>query len=97
VSFGLEVKRSFFVNEIVTFSFWSRLLADTIPLLEYKEPIIPSKETFVILYHLESNWLPLLKKKKDMKSDDSSLISMLRLACARNLSRAFVIEKSLAL
>jgi nuclear pore complex protein Nup85 len=80
--------------------------------LEYKEPIIPSKETFIILHHLEANWLPLLEKKKNSKitnekvannlvdsrtSEDSNLISLLRLACARNLSRAFIIEKSMAM
>lgn len=92
--------------------FWSSLLADTIPLLEFKEPIIPSKETFTILHHLENDLMPLIEKKKKewqksgKTSDDpilsntlhgkpEDLIQLLRLSCARNISRALIIENTL--
>ncbi|XP_037941572.1 nuclear pore complex protein Nup75-like [Teleopsis dalmanni] len=44
--------------------FWPSLLIDTIPLLESKDPKILSKETCAILYHLESELVPLIEKKK---------------------------------
>lgn len=96
--------------------FWSSLLADTIPLLEFKEPIIPSKETLIILHHLENDLMPLIKKKKEIMKkqeggDDKQLedpilantlhgraedlVQLLRLSCARNLSRALIIENTL--
>lgn len=96
--------------------FWSSLLADTIPLLEFKEPIIPSKETLTILHHLENDLMPLIKRKKDIMKrkedgDDTlmedpilsntlhgraeDLVQLLRLSCARNLSRALIIENTL--
>lgn len=95
--------------------FWSSLLADTIPLLEFKEPIIPSKETLTILHHLENDLMPLIEKKKEtIKRNEVSdgeledpilantlhgraedLVQLLRLSCARNLSRALIIENTL--
>uniref|UniRef100_A0A336M568 Nuclear pore complex protein Nup85 n=1 Tax=Culicoides sonorensis TaxID=179676 RepID=A0A336M568_CULSO len=95
--------------------FWSSLLADTIPLLEFKEPIIPSKETLTILHHLENDLMPLIEKKKqalkrkeagDAQMEDpiiantlhgrsEDLVQLLRLSCARNLSRALIIENTL--
>ncbi|XP_055531469.1 nuclear pore complex protein Nup75 [Wyeomyia smithii] len=106
--------------------FWPSLLADTIPLLEFKEPVIPTKETYTILHHLEWDLVPMIEKRKEqLKATDSKkmhvdgddegndqqaliakfssnllnnctddLVKLLRLACARNLARAFIIENT---
>jgi nuclear pore complex protein Nup85 len=84
-------------------------------LLEHNEPIIPSKETYAIMHHLESDLIPFIEKikrhkrkaeeqKEKNEEDDSELnlmngcpeelIQLLRLACARNLSRAMIIENT---
>ncbi|XP_063697809.1 nuclear pore complex protein Nup75, partial [Culicoides brevitarsis] len=88
--------------------FWSSLLADTIPLLEFKEPIIPSKETLIILQHLQNDLIPFIDIEKQCmisKADPitgtsyerkEDLIQLLRLSCARNLSRALIIENTLS-
>lgn len=91
--------------------FWPSLLIDTIPLLESKDPKILSKETCAILHHLESELVPLIEKKKkllekypdapvnilkDYRIDNiEEIINLLRLACARNLSRAIIIENTM--
>ncbi|XP_053965404.1 nuclear pore complex protein Nup75 [Anastrepha ludens] len=91
--------------------FWPSLLIDSIPLLESKDPKILSKETCAILHHLESELVPLIDKKKKRleKYPDESveilkdyrienieeIINLLRLACARNLSRAIIIENTI--
>lgn len=96
-------------SKIIPEFFWPALLADSIPLLEHREPIIPTKETFVIMHHLESDLIPYIEKMK--RERDSSgkeigelnlmtacpddLVALLRLACARNLSRAMIIENTL--
>lgn len=90
--------------------FWPSLLIDTIPLLESKDPKILAKETCAILNHLESQLVPLIERKKKIldKNPNASInilkdyrienieeiISLLRLACARNLSRAIIIENT---
>ena len=98
-------------SKIIPEFFWPSLLADAIPLLEHNEPIIPSKETYIIMHHLESDLIPFvekLKKEKNIKKEDDQgdeqlnlmngcpedLIQLLRLACARNLSRAMIIENT---
>lgn len=90
--------------------FWPSLLIDSIPLLESKDPKMPSKETFVILQHLEMELTPLIERsKKQMeKAGDKQphilkdyrmenideIVKLIRLACARNLARAIVIENT---
>lgn len=110
-------------------------MSDAIPLLEFKEPIIPSKETLIILEHLQLDLVPMLERRQqERKSAETSatpmpgqdsgasasedvademalvpkfasnllnnctedLIKMLRLACARNLARALVIENTIS-
>ncbi|XP_036334091.1 nuclear pore complex protein Nup75 [Rhagoletis pomonella] len=91
--------------------FWPSLLIDSIPLLESKDPKILSKETCAILHHLESELVPLIDKKKkrlekypdepieilkDYRIENiEEIINLLRLACARNLSRAIIIENTI--
>ncbi|TMW50477.1 hypothetical protein DOY81_004473 [Sarcophaga bullata] len=91
--------------------FWPSLLIDTIPLLESKDPKILSKETCAILHHLESELVPLIEKKKKMLEEYpdepinilkdyrieniEEIVNLLRLACARNLSRAIIIENTM--
>ncbi|CRK94771.1 CLUMA_CG008265, isoform A [Clunio marinus] len=99
-------------SKIIPEFFWPSLLADAIPLLEHNEPIIPSKETYIIMHHLESNLIPFIEKKNRQREnintdhgDDielnlidgypDDLVQLLRLACARNLSRAMIIENTL--
>ncbi|XP_011200003.2 nuclear pore complex protein Nup75 [Bactrocera dorsalis] len=90
--------------------FWPSLLIDSIPLLESKDPKILSKETCAILQHLETELVPLIDKKKkrlekypdepinilkDYRIENiEEIINLLRLACARNLSRAIIIENT---
>lgn len=99
-------------SKIIPEFFWPTLMSDVVPLLEHKEPIIPSKETFVILHHLEGDLLPFLEKVKrqsstqkidEAKGEDEvnlingcpeTLVTQLRFACARNLSRAMIIENT---
>lgn len=92
-------------------SFWPSLLADTIPLLESAEPQFSSKETYIILQHLENQLIPLIAKRKaDLRAGRAQSLNLLndcrienvedvvrliRLACARNLSRALIIESTL--
>jgi len=100
-------------SKIIPEFFWPSLMADSIPLLEHNEPIIPSKETYIIMHHLESDLIPFIKKKKQqadkqkalsenstdgdlnlMNECSEDLVQILRLACARNLSRAMIIENT---
>lgn len=98
-------------SRIIPEFFWPSLMADAIPLLEHSEPIIPTKETFTIMHHLESDLIPFLDKIKrecgnEKNADDADselnlmngcpedLIQLLKLACARNLSRAMIIENT---
>uniref|UniRef100_T1GZG6 Uncharacterized protein n=1 Tax=Megaselia scalaris TaxID=36166 RepID=T1GZG6_MEGSC len=80
------------------------------PLLESNIPQIPSKETSIILHHVESDLMPLIERKKNKvrENPDSpvdlikdyrienidEIVKLLRLACARNISRAFIIENT---
>lgn len=104
-----ELLVSLLDSKIIPEFFWPSLMADAIPLLEHNEPIIPTKETYVIIHHLESDLIPFiekLKREEDNKSKEDQhelnlingcpedLIQLLRLACARNLSRAMIIENT---
>lgn len=91
-------------------SFWPSLLADAIPLLESKEQHFSSKETYVILHHLEHQLLPLIEKKKRLFESGKSetldilndcriehiddIVKLLRLSCARNLARSLIRENT---
>ncbi|XP_052901711.1 nuclear pore complex protein Nup75 [Anopheles moucheti] len=118
-------------SKIMPSYFWPCLMADAIPLLEFNEPIIPSKETYTILEHLQMDLVPMLELRREKKkttiptdtkmeqdqteADDhdqtalipkfssnllnnctEDLIKILRLACARNLSRALIIENTIS-
>lgn len=127
IVFRIPPDRITFVPIPFSCSFWPSLLADTIPLLEFKEPVIPTKETYTILHHLEWDLVPMIEKRKEQlrgsrKMDENGdengdidnqallpkfssnllnnctddLVKMLRLACARNLARAFIIENTVA-
>jgi nuclear pore complex protein Nup85 len=96
-------------SDIIPEFFWPSLLADAIPLLEHKEPIIPTEETYRILHHLENDLIPFLEKQEKNNVNGNSeglnllngcpddLVQMLRLTCARNLARAVIIENTLVL
>lgn len=65
------------------FSFWSVLISEAIPLLESEELVFFSGDTYTILHCLEEKeGIPELSDKTDI----------LRLAAARNLSRALMYE-----
>ncbi|XP_052873331.1 nuclear pore complex protein Nup75 [Anopheles cruzii] len=108
-------------SKIMPSYFWPCLMSDAIPLLEFKEPIIPSKETLIILEHLQMDLVPMLQQRQQKQGDEKvdttdsqkmalipkfasnllnncteDLIKMLRLACARNLSRALIIENTIS-
>ncbi|ETN63003.1 Nup75 [Anopheles darlingi] len=132
-----ELLVSLMDSKIMPSYFWPCLMSDAIPLLEFKEPIIPSKETLIILEHLQLDLVPMLQRRQQQrKSAETSsgsmpgqegtnastasqdvademalvpkfasnllnnctedLIKMLRLACARNLSRALIIENTIS-
>uniref|UniRef100_A0A182WG39 Nuclear pore complex protein Nup85 n=1 Tax=Anopheles minimus TaxID=112268 RepID=A0A182WG39_9DIPT len=57
-------------SKIMPSYFWPCLMADAIPLLEFNEPVIPSKETYTILEHLEMDLVPMLEKKRSAKRDN---------------------------
>lgn len=79
-------------------------------MLESKEPQFSSKETDTILHHLENHLIPLIEKKKEQmeigKTDSLNLLNdcrieniedmvkLIRLASARNLARALIIENT---
>lgn len=101
---------SFVIQGILFSSFWPTLLADTIPLLESKEPQFSSQETYTILHHLENQLVPLIEKQKSLLASGqipsinllndcrieniNDIVRLIRLACARNLARALIIEKT---
>lgn len=74
---------SLLASKIVPKYFWSVLLSEAIPLLESKDLIFSSNDTYTILHCLE-------EKEKIPQLDDK--INILRLAAARNLSRALMQE-----
>lgn len=94
----------------ICFSFWPSLLADAIPLLEAKEQHFTSKDTYVILHHLEHQLIPLIDKKKQIVQSGKAktlnllndcriehvdeIVKLLRLSCARNLARSLIHENT---
>lgn len=66
-----------------SFSFWTTLITDTIPLLECDEIIFSSTETFIILQCLQ---------EKEHSEDLSDKLDILRFAASRNLARALIYE-----
>ncbi|XP_022228902.2 nuclear pore complex protein Nup75 [Drosophila obscura] len=88
--------------------FWPSLLIDTVPLLESKDPKIFSKETVAILHHMETELVPIIERNtnqlghnnaesvfKDYRVENvDEILNIMRLACARNLARALVIENT---
>ncbi|XP_055377669.1 nuclear pore complex protein Nup75 [Condylostylus longicornis] len=91
-------------SQITPEYFWPTLLFDAVPLLESKDPKIPSRETCIILQHLETNLIPLIEKRRHLENPKifkdyrieniEEIVKLLRLACARNLARALVIENT---
>ncbi|CAG9820063.1 unnamed protein product [Phaedon cochleariae] len=74
---------SLMASKIIPKYFWYILLLEAIPLLESEELLFSSNDTFTIIHCLEEKeHLPELKEK----------IEILRLAAARNLSRALTYE-----
>ncbi|KAH8280600.1 hypothetical protein KR018_012058, partial [Drosophila ironensis] len=88
--------------------FWPSLLIDAMPLLESKDPKIFSKETVSILHHIETELVPLIERNvarygehntetvfKDYRVENvNEILNLMRLACARNLARAVIIENT---
>lgn len=70
-------------SKIVPSYFWPILLMEAIPLLESKDIIFSSNDTYLIINYIEEN-----------EHDDSlkDKVDLLRLAAARNLSRAIIYE-----
>ncbi|XP_056643715.1 nuclear pore complex protein Nup85 [Diorhabda sublineata] len=74
---------SLLASKIIPKYFWYVLLIESIPLLESGDLVFSSNDTFTIIHCLEEKKdLPELKDK----------IEILRLAAARNLSRALIAE-----
>ncbi|KAH8401109.1 hypothetical protein KR009_003119, partial [Drosophila setifemur] len=89
--------------------FWPSLLIDTMPLLESKDPKIFYKETVAILHHIETELVPIIERDvdkygnhhtetvfKDYRVENiDEILNLMRLACARNLARAMIIENTI--
>ncbi|KAJ8939055.1 hypothetical protein NQ318_007686 [Aromia moschata] len=81
-----NILTSLLSSKIIPKYFWSVLLLDTIPLLESEELVFSSNDTFTIMHCVEEKEnLPELKDK----------VEIIRLAAARNLSRALIFEAQL--
>ncbi|XP_017093815.2 nuclear pore complex protein Nup75 [Drosophila bipectinata] len=91
--------------------FWPSLLIDAMPLLESKDPKIFSKETVAILHHIETELVPIIERNTDKFGEHHTenvfkdyrvenvdeILNLMRLACARNLARAMIIENTMPL
>ncbi|XP_017078923.1 nuclear pore complex protein Nup75 [Drosophila eugracilis] len=89
--------------------FWPSLLIDSMPLLESENPKIFAKETVAILHHIETELVPIIERDvskygnhhtetvfKDYRVENvDKILDRMRLACARNLSRALIIENTM--
>nr|XP_036669108.1 nuclear pore complex protein Nup75 [Drosophila suzukii] len=89
--------------------FWPSLLIDSMPLLESKDPKIFAKETVAILHHIETELVPIIERDvskygnhhtetvfKDYRVENvDEILNLMRLACARNLARALIIENAM--
>ncbi|XP_066153103.1 nuclear pore complex protein Nup85 [Euwallacea fornicatus] len=77
---------SLLASKIVPNYFWSVLLSESIPLLESEKLVFSSNDTFTIIHCLE---------EKENLPELSDKLDVLRLAAARNLSRALMYEAQL--
>ncbi|XP_050297593.1 nuclear pore complex protein Nup85 [Anthonomus grandis grandis] len=77
---------SLLASKIVPKYFWSVLLSEAIPLLESEELVFSSNDTYQILHCLE---------EKESIPELSDQLAIIRLATARNLSRALMFEAQL--
>ncbi|XP_053153182.1 nuclear pore complex protein Nup85 isoform X2 [Hemicordylus capensis] len=74
-------------------SFWMTLLTDALPLLEQKEVIFSSDQTYELMKCLEDVMAAKSKNQKLQDDENETLkVEFLRLALARNLARAIVKE-----
>ncbi|NXH15913.1 NUP85 protein, partial [Bucco capensis] len=77
-------------------SFWMTLLTDALPLLEQKEVVFSTEQTYELMRCLED--LTAGKSEKKKVQDDgveNTKVEMLRLALARNLARVIIKEGTL--
>lgn len=90
---------SLLTSRLAPREFWITLLKDAITLLEAKECIYGSKETFELMHCLEELTKDRQYLSPDTDIDDLSdlreTIDLLNLALTRNLARAIVIEGSI--
>ncbi|XP_005069985.1 nuclear pore complex protein Nup85 [Mesocricetus auratus] len=92
---------SLMTSQIAPRSFWMTLLTDALPLLEQKQVIFSSEQTYELmrcLEHLASARTGCGEPDAQRLQDDdveTTKVEMLRLALARNLARAIIREGSL--
>uniref|UniRef100_A0A8C6JH11 Nuclear pore complex protein Nup85 n=1 Tax=Melopsittacus undulatus TaxID=13146 RepID=A0A8C6JH11_MELUD len=75
--------------------FWMTLLTDALPLLEQKEVIFSTEQTYGLMRCLEDLTAGKLDKQKFQDDVETMKVEMLRLALARNLARAIIKEGTL--
>ncbi|XP_061557568.1 nuclear pore complex protein Nup85 isoform X2 [Phycodurus eques] len=92
---------SLMTAKIAPRSFWVTLLTDALPLLEYKEVIFTSEQTYELIFCLEqltstsSNTTTAAASSTDTPMQDEDLeakVELLRFALARNLAMAIINE-----
>ncbi|XP_060601817.1 nuclear pore complex protein Nup85-like [Ruditapes philippinarum] len=90
---------SLLTSRLAPREFWITLLKDAITLLEAKECIYGSKETFELMHCLEELTKDRQYLSTDIDTDDLSdlkeTIDLLNLALTRNLARSIVMEGSI--
>ncbi|KAH8421079.1 hypothetical protein KR222_010731, partial [Zaprionus bogoriensis] len=103
-----ELLINLLASKITPDYFWPTLLIDALPLLDCKDQTIYSRETMAILQHLEMELIALIDRNKldtvkfnndtffrDYRVENiEEVLDQIRLACARNLSRALIIENT---
>ncbi|XP_077388319.1 nuclear pore complex protein Nup85 [Festucalex cinctus] len=91
---------SLMTAKIAPRSFWMTLLTDALPLLEHKEVVFTSEQTYELIYCLEdltssnNNSATVSRTDTSMQEEDQEVnkVELLRLALARNLARAIINE-----
>ncbi|XP_040100502.1 nuclear pore complex protein Nup85 isoform X2 [Oryx dammah] len=92
---------SLMTSQIAPRSFWMTLLTDALPLLEQKQVIFSTEQTYELLRCLEdlTSGRPLCGEPdaQQLQDDDieTTKVEILRLALARNLARSIIKEGSL--
>ncbi|MEJ1269305.1 nucleoporin 85 [Cricetulus griseus] len=92
---------SLMTSQIAPRSFWMTLLTDALPLLEQKQVIFSSEQTYELMRCLEdlASGRPGCGELDAQRLQDDDIettkVEMLRLALARNLARAIIREGSL--